>query len=75
MHCFPFLHWIKFCSGCFRQAFFHLGNKRMVAGCVRQMVISYSNDCMGIDLGGLSIGRLIVNQNLLAVALKNKFSP
>ena len=22
--CFPFLHRVKFCSGCFRQVFFHL---------------------------------------------------
>ena len=26
--CFPFLHWVKFCSGCFRQVFFHLGDKK-----------------------------------------------
>ena len=25
--CFPFLRWVKFCSGCFRQVFFHLGDK------------------------------------------------
>ena len=30
----------------------------MVAGRVRQVVILYSNDCMEIGLGGLSIGRL-----------------
>ena len=26
--CFPFLCWVKFCSGCFRQVFFHLENKK-----------------------------------------------
>ena len=30
----------------------------MVVGRVRQMVVLYSNDFMGICLGGLSIGRL-----------------
>ena len=25
---FPFLCWIKFFSGCFREAFFHLGDKK-----------------------------------------------
>ena len=30
----------------------------MVAGCVRQVVVLYSSNCMGICLGGLSIGRL-----------------
>ena len=58
MHIFPFFHWIKFCSGCFRQVFFHLGDI-IVAGRVRQAVVLYSNNCMGIGLGGLSIGHLI----------------
>ena len=31
---------------------FHLGDKKVVAGHVRQVVILYSNDCMGICLGG-----------------------
>ena len=31
----------------------------MVAGRVRQVVVLYSNDCMGICLGGLSTGCLI----------------
>ena len=26
----------------------------MVTGCVRQLVVLYSNNCMGIGLGGLS---------------------
>ena len=26
--CFPFLHLVKFCSGCFRQASFCLGDKK-----------------------------------------------
>ena len=30
----------------------------MVTGRVRQVVVLYSNDCMGICLGGLSIGFL-----------------
>ena len=30
----------------------------MVAGRVRQVVVLYSNDCMGICLGGLRIDRL-----------------
>ena len=30
----------------------------MAAGCVRQVVVLYSNDCMRIGLGRLSIGRL-----------------
>ena len=58
MYCFPFLRWIIFCSGCFRQIFFHLGDKKVVADCVRQVVVLYSDDCMGICLVGLSIGRL-----------------
>ena len=30
----------------------------MVAGRVRQVVVLYSNDCMGIGMGSLSIGHL-----------------
>ena len=30
----------------------------MVAGRIRQVIVLYSNDCMGICLGKLSIGRL-----------------
>ena len=53
--CFPFLCWVKFCSGCFRQFFFSFGRqKKVVSGCVRQVVVLYSNDCMGICLGRLS---------------------
>ena len=26
--CFLFLRWVKFCSGCYRQVFFHLGDKK-----------------------------------------------
>ena len=58
MHCFPFLCWIKFFSGCFRQVFFIWGAKKLVADCVRQVVVLYSNDCMGNGLGRLSIGCL-----------------
>ena len=35
------------------------GTKEVVAGCIRQVVVLYSNDCMGNGLGGLSIGCLI----------------
>ena len=28
MNCYPFLRWIKFCSGCSRQVFFNLGDKK-----------------------------------------------
>ena len=45
-------------SWLFKQALFHLGDKKGVAGHVRQVVVLHSNDCMGICLGGLSIGRL-----------------
>ena len=62
MHCSLCLFCIssldKVFSNCFRHAFFHLGNKKVVAGRVRQMVVLHSNDCTGICLSGLSIGRL-----------------
>ena len=59
MHCCPmlfspFIRMVKFCSGCFEQVFFHWA-KKMVAGRVRQVVILYSNDYMGICLGRLCI--------------------
>ena len=57
--CFPFLLWVKFCSGRFRQVFILLGDKKVVAGRVRQVVVLYSNDRIGICLGGLSTSRLI----------------
>ena len=38
--------------------FFHLGGQKVVAGCIRQVVVLYSNDCVGVILGGLSNGRL-----------------
>ena len=66
---FAFLCWIKFFSGCFRQAFFHLGDKKVIAGCVEKVVILNSNDCIGIGLGGLSIGplrRVVVLQRWLS---------
>ena len=53
--CFPFLWWVKFCGGCYRQVFFIWETKKVVTGCVRQVVILYSNNCMGICLGALSI--------------------
>ena len=40
--------------------FFSFGRqKKVVTGCIRQKVVLYSNNCTGICLGGLSIGRLI----------------
>ena len=57
--CFLFFRWVMFCSGCFRQVFFFIWEtKKVVAGRVRQLVVLYSNNCMGICFGGLSIGRL-----------------
>ena len=40
------------------RVFFHSGDKKMVAGCIRLVVVLYSNDRMGIGLGRLSIGCL-----------------
>ena len=34
------------------------GQKKVVAGRARQVVVLYSNDCMGIGLGELGIGCL-----------------
>ena len=62
MHCSLCLFHIslldKGFSGCFGQAFFHLGDKKVVPGRVRQVVVLHSNDCMGICLSGLGIGLL-----------------
>ena len=48
MHCSLCLFFIslldKVFSGCFRQAFFHLGEKKVVAGRVRQVVVLYGYD-------------------------------
>ena len=44
----------------------------MVAGRVRQVVVLYSNDCMGIGLGELSIGRLkevVVGRGLTVIKI------
>ena len=39
--------------------FFSFGRqKKVVAGTVKQVVALYSNNCMGIRRGGLSIGHL-----------------
>ena len=56
MHCFLFLRWITFCSDCRRQVFFYLVDKK--SDRVRQVVVLYSKDYMGVGLGGLRIGRL-----------------
>ena len=37
--------------------FFHLGDKKVIAGRV-QVIILHSNNCREIGLGGLSLGRL-----------------
>ena len=39
--------------------FFIWETKKLVAGPVRQVVVLYSNDCMGICKGGFSIRRPI----------------
>ena len=56
--CFPFLRWVKFYGGCFRQFFFIWETRKVVDGRVRQVVVLYSNNCMGIHLVGLRVGRL-----------------
>ena len=55
---FPFLHWVKFCNDCFRQVFFIWETIKVVASRVRQMVVLYIKNCMGICLGGLINGPL-----------------
>ena len=56
---FLFLFLVMFCIGCFRQAVFSFGcQKKVAAGHVRQMVVLYSDNYMGICLGGLNIGCL-----------------
>ena len=37
---------------------FHFGAKKVVTNCVKKVVVLYRNDCMGIGLGRLSVGRL-----------------
>ena len=37
---------------------FHLRGKKVTTGCIRQVFILYSNNCMGICLGRLNIGHL-----------------
>ena len=55
---FLFLYWVTFSSRCSDRVFFHLEDKKVVAGRVRQVVIFYKNDCMGICFDGLTIGCL-----------------
>ena len=56
---FPFFRTVKFCSGCFRQVFFHLGDKKKWSQVVLdRVVILYSKNCMEICLGRLSVGCL-----------------
>ena len=62
MHCALCLFCISLLDevfgGCFRQAFFHFGDKKVAPGCVRQVFVINSNNCMRICLVGLSIGCL-----------------
>ena len=50
--CFQFFCSVKFCS------FFIWETKKAIADRIRQVVVLYSNDYMGICLGGLSNGLL-----------------
>ena len=36
--------------------FLHLRDQKVVAGCVRQVVILYRNDCIEIGLDGFNVG-------------------
>ena len=45
-------------TGCFRQTFFIWETMKVVAGCVRLVIILHSNNCTGICLGELYIGHL-----------------
>ena len=57
--CFLILHWVKFCNGFFQAGFFFIWEtKQLVAGRLRQFLILYSNNFMGIGFGRLSIGSL-----------------
>ena len=58
MYYFQFLCWRKFCSCYFGLFFSFGGQKKLVAGRIGQVVVLYSNGCMGICLGRLSIGHL-----------------
>ena len=40
--CFPFLCWVKFCSGCYRQVFFHLGDKKKLSLVALDRWLSYT---------------------------------
>ena len=44
---FPFFYWEKFSSGCFRQASFHLGDKKNGHWLRMTVIVLYSNKCMG----------------------------
>ena len=52
--CFPFLR----CFVVVLDISIYLGDKKVVTGRIRQVVVLYINDCMEICLGGLSIDRL-----------------
>ena len=56
--CFAFLCWIKFLVVLLDRLFFIWKTKKVVAGHIKQVVVLYCNDFMGICLGRLSIGYL-----------------
>ena len=43
-------------------------DKTLVAGCIRQVVVLYQNDCMGLDLDELNVGYLIRGWKLKAAS-------
>ena len=68
--CFPFLHiFFHFFSGCFTHILFIWETNKVVTGHVRQVVVLYSNNCMGICLGGLSTDCLRCVGHLIQVLI------
>ena len=53
-----FFAWQSFILVVLDRFLFHLGDKKVVAGCPRQVVVLYSNDFIRVYLGGFSIDRL-----------------
>ena len=53
---FAFLHWISFVVVVLDRFFFFFIWDSVVAGQIRQVVVLYSNNWIGICLGRLSIG-------------------
>ena len=74
--CFPFLCLVKIVVVVLDRFFFSFGGQeKVVAGRIRQVVILYSNDGMGIDLGGLNIGHLRWVVILIEVSYIVSFEP